>query len=444
VTGRRPGFLHWAFPAMLGMLALTMLLSGRDLSQALAELQPAAEMAPNPVILWAQRAVSILLVAVSGERVLNHIALHKHLPSPVLALVFFVYWLATVAAPAVFGTHRQVSHEYLYTLLIGFAAAIASAHERDQVVAAARSALFLFLLAGVLLVPVMPALVLDTSYSQGLLPGVPRLGGLASHPVALGMFAQIFLLCLWSKPFERRWLNRIAWLLGLAVLFLAQSKTAWIAFFLSSAAMIAVRQGPKMWHRIGDPRQGTFGILACVGLMGLVLAFTISVLVSDIGSQATEFLETPEGAQLMTMTGRDQIWAIAMEEWHANPLFGYGPNLWDADFRASIGMPNATSAHNQFMDTLARSGTVGASALVLYAAVLLVMSVRYAKATGGFSLALFLAIALRAMSEVPLLLFGYGTELLSHLLLIVTLACAAGSRVEVLPARTRPAYGMAS
>ena len=63
------------------------------------------------------------------------------------------------------------------------------------------------------------------------------------------------------------------------------------------------------------------------------------------------------------------------------------------------------------MDTLARSGSVGAAALVLYAAVLLVLSVRYARATGGFSLALFLALALRSISEVPLLLFGYGTEL---------------------------------
>ena len=88
-------------------------------------------------------------------------------------------------------------------------------------------------------------------------------------------------------------------------------------------------------------------------------------------------------------------------------------------------MPNATHGHNQFMDTLSRSGTVGAMALVLYALVLLVLSLRYARASGGLTLALFLVLALRSFSEVPLLLFGYGIELIAHVLLLMTLAAAA-------------------
>ena len=57
--------------------------------------------------------------------------------------------------------------------------------------------------------------------------------------------------------------------------------------------------------------------------------------------------------------------------------------------------------------------------------VLLVLSIRYARASGGLSLALFVALALRAISEVPLLLFGYGPELTTHVLLLMTLAAAA-------------------
>jgi O-antigen ligase len=139
----------------------------------------------------------------------------------------------------------------------------------------------------------------------------------------------------------------------------------------------------------------------------------------------SSFFDSAQGAQLASMTGRDQIWAIAYDEWQRNPLFGYGPTLWDASFRDSIGMPNATHAHNQFMDTLSRSGTVGAAALVLYALVLLFLSIRYARASGGLSLALFVALALRSISEVPLLLFGYGPELTTHILLLMTLAAAA-------------------
>ena len=77
------------------------------------------------------------------------------------------------------------------------------------------------------------------------------------------------------------------------------------------------------------------------------------------------------------------------------------------------------------MDDAARAGSIGASVLVVYAAVLLVMSVRHARATGGLSIALFLSLALRAISEVPLTLIGYGSELFLHGLLLVVLAAAA-------------------
>jgi hypothetical protein len=106
----------------------------------------------------------------------------------------------------------------------------------------------------------------------------------------------------------------------------------------------------------------------------------------------------------------------------------------------SIAMPNATNAHNQFMDTLARSGTIGALALVGYSIVLMVLSIKYAKRTAGLSAALFIALALRSVSEVPMMLFGYGTELFGHLLLIVTLAAAASMNVPVTATRARPAY----
>ena len=79
------------------------------------------------------------------------------------------------------------------------------------------------------------------------------------------------------------------------------------------------------------------------------------------------------------------------------------------------------------MDTLARSGTVGATALVLFAVTLMVMSVWHARATGGLSIALFIALALRSVGEVPLLLFGYGPELITLVLLLMTLASASAS-----------------
>lgn len=444
MTTRSNGFLRWVMPAMIAMVALTALLSGRDLSQTFLELAHDAEPVRGPIAAWAQRLVSVLLVAAAAERMITHVAQRRHLPSPTLALVFVLYWVATVALPALFGAHPQISHEYLYTLVLGLASVLVTSSERDGLLDAARGALFLFIAAGLLLVPVMPSMVMDLTYNQGLIAGLPRFGGLAPHAVAMGMFAQVALLLLWARPFRRRWLTALAWIIGGTALFLAQSKTAWIGFILCAICMFAVRNGAGLWRRISDPRNGVLGVFVCVLAATLLLAVLGWVLVGDLDARVSDFADTAQGAQLISMTGRDQIWAIATEEWRSSPVFGYGPGLWDADFRNSIGMPNATSAHNQFMDTLARCGTVGAAALVVYAAVLLVMSLRYAKASGGLSLALFVALALLSISEVPLLLFGYGTELFAHLLLLVTLSAAASAGAHAHVARTPYAWGVAS
>jgi hypothetical protein len=87
------------------------------------------------------------------------------------------------------------------------------------------------------------------------------------------------------------------------------------------------------------------------------------------------------------------------------------------------------------MDTLARSGAVGATGLVLYALVLLVLSVRLTAATQGLSLALFLALVLRSISEVPLLMIGYSTEMFIHVLLLMVL----GSALRLQPSRIKQA-----
>jgi O-antigen ligase len=435
------GFLHWMLPLMLLLVAATVLLSGRDLSPKPGD----HGMYLHPAAVWLQRGVSLVLLLISAERLLHLWRSHRGWPAPVLTCAFVAYWAAAVAASALFGAHPQLSHEYLYPLVFGLAALSATATDRDRVLDAVRNALFLFLLAGAVTAAIQPGMVLDMEYRQGLLPGVPRFAGLAPHPVALAIFALSFLLCLWVRPFRSRTLTVLGWLLGAAVLFLSQSKTSWIAFLLCSAAMLAMRRGAAAWRRMGDPREGAFGIVLCIAVIVVVSAVVALLLFADLGGAAADFMRTPEGAQLMTLTGRDRIWAIAMQEWHASPVFGYGPELWDDAFRASIGMPYAMHAHNQFIDTLARSGTFGAVALVLYAAVLVFLSFRTARATGGLSVGLCIALALRSVSEVPLLIFGYGTELFTHLLLLIVLASAIQPRSAAVrlvppsaPYRTAP------
>jgi O-antigen ligase len=191
-----------------------------------------------------------------------------------------------------------------------------------------------------------------------------------------------------------------------------------------------------LWRSEGDPQRSTAGVVLSLAFMVMVAAVFALVVFGNLGYHVTMFLDTPKGAQLTSMTGRDRIWVVAMEEWQNNRLFGYGPGMWDTDFRAAIKMPYATHAHNQFVDTLARSGLVGATSLVLYAVCLLVLSFARARETRGLSLALFLSLSLMSISEVPLLMLGYSNDLVFHLLLVATLAAnpRMQSRTAVAPA----------
>ena len=423
-TRRAQGYFHLVFYAIVLAVVIPTVLGDRDLAVIALELAEAPATARHPLLTIAQPLLSLLILTVAGERILTHwLRRDKTVHTPHFLLsMFVIFWVGTVAAPALLGAHPQFSHEYVYPAVIVAAAVLANGVERDRAIAATRNALFLFMLAGLALVLFEPAKVLDASYIYGFIPGVPRFAGLAPHAVAMGLLTQLALLCLLTMPYQRLWLNRLAWMVGLSVLILAQSKTAWIAFVLCSCCVLVLRDGPGLWRRISDPLRPEFGLVVISGFVVALLGAAALLIFGGIDEKVSNFFASAQGAQLTSLTGRDQIWAIAYDEWQRNPVFGYGPSLWDASFRASIGMPYATHAHNQFMDTLSRSGTVGATALVLFAATLMVMSVWHARVTRGLSLALFIALTLRGVSEVPLLLFGYGPELITLVLLLMTLA----------------------
>jgi len=424
-TRRQQGFMHLIFYTMLFAVAAGALLSGRDLTSHFQIEKFALTPVSHPALSVLQPLCSLLILAVSGERLITHWLQRKTSPPHIfLALAFFIFWTTSVASPALLGAHPKLSHDYAYPLVIGLAATLATQNECDLALKAVRNSVFIFMLVSFLMVPVNPSLVLDLAYTQGLLPGLPRFAGLFPHAVGMGLMAQLGLLCLMTRPYQRLWLNRLAWTVGLTTLFVAQSKTAWMAFFICNGALLAVQRGPNLWRRLLDPMSPTLGITTLVGCMLGVIALALVLMFGDLGERISTFIHTPEGAQLASFTGRDRIWAIAFDEWRNNPAFGYGPGIWDERFRASIGMPNANHGHNQFMDTLSRSGAAGATGLVLYAVVLCVMSLRLTRATQGLSMALFLALTLRAVSEVPLLMLGYSTEMFIHVLLLMVLASA--------------------
>ena len=421
-TARRPaGYLHNAAYAILASTAMAILLSGRVLNNEFFFSYDTGGQ--SMAVGWVMRLTSIFLLLAASERIISNLSRTASPlgPSPTLMLGYLLFWFGTVVSPAIWGAYPYFSHDYAYPLVIGVGALVLSSEEREQALLVTRNGLLLFLLSGFLVLPFKPDMVMEFSYAQGFIPGLPRFAGLSAHAVSLGMLAQLALLLLWAYPCQRRWLNRLSWCLGLLTLFLAQSKTAWTSFSLCAVILFIGVHGSAFRRRVGDFSRPHFGVALAGLALFLCLTFAGALLFSNIGTRIDHFLNSQEGAQLTSLTGRDLIWKVAFAEWSRNPLFGYGPLFLDSAYRVSIGMPNATHAHNQFVDVLARAGLVGAIALVIYCLILMAMAIRNTVNTRGLSLALFLALALRGVSEVPLTLFGYGPEFISHLVLLLLL-----------------------
>jgi O-antigen ligase len=440
--GRNTGWLQYYFYAVFFHMTVIAVFSNRELTAATAELATNAPTGPSAITNWVSRFVSVFLVVSSLERIFSvWLSRTKRTKvAAVLAFSFVILWITTVASPAFLSPHGGASHDIVYPLLIGWAVIQFSALECSAALVAARNGTLLFVLLGYLFLPIKPRLVIETGYTQGYIPGLPRFAGLAPHAVSLGLLVQVALLLLWDNPYRRTWINRIAWLLGLSALFLAQSKTAWLSFVLSVVIMLVYRNGSTINRRLFDPTRPTL-VIGVVAVFVFGVLATAGVLVwGNLGTKLINFLDSAEGNQLMTLTGRDQIWAIALSEFNANPILGYGANLFSFEYRLSIGLLNAGHGHNQLMDTLGRSGLVGTVPLLIYFVLLTVYSFKYAMATRGLSLAIYVVLAFRCVSEVPLSVATNGHEFAAHLTLLLVIVGAALAERKVVPIKSkRPA-----
>lgn len=419
---RETGLVPYVFYPVMLSIALTAILSNRDISGN--EILLTAQTVRHPVGVWFGRMTSLFAIFACGERILHRLmAREVYKPMPMLLFwALFIYFLTNILSPAFLGSHTDVSHEYLYMFLAGYAALLMTPKEVDMSIVSMRNATLLFLLISAAVAVWNPNMVFNKNY-HGLLPFLTvRYAGLASHANGLGPMAVAFLLCLWRKPYAWRSLNLFAWTLGLASLLLAQSKTNWVACIMCFACIAYFGFREQIKERLFDYRRPQLSIIGIFGFILLCVLGMLLVMFGNIDAKLARFASSKEGFELLSLTGRDVIWQVAVQEWHKNPMFGYGLQIWDETFRLSIGMPYATHAHSQFYQSLSSAGTVGAVGLVLYAIVLLYGAARTARASQGLSMALFVLIASRSFSEVPLSLAGFAAEAMTHLLLLIIVA----------------------
>ncbi|WP_255588192.1 O-antigen ligase family protein [Deefgea piscis] len=408
------------YPILI-VVALTTIFGGRDLSIS-ADIIPVLQI-KHPIVIWFSRLTNLFILLFSLERIVRYVfnPRSERVGSYWLLIAYLVFYATNLISPLLFGYRSFFANDQLYMLFVGVAVILATSDDMWNMIRHQRNALALFVFFSFIVLVVNPSMVTWSNY-QGLIPGLSlRFSGLSNHPNVMGPLMVILLLLLFVKPFSNSWINRIVWVLGLAGLLLAQSKTAWLATLAALTYLTYTNYRQQVVERFFDFRRPALAASILSALMLILLVASAFIMFGKF-SFVDQFLLTREGSDLLTMTGRTDIWQIALREWQLHPLFGYGLSLFDDFHRMQYALPAAVHAHSQFYQVLASAGVIGVFGLIFYMATLLILGIKVNNSSMGLSIALLIVISFRSVSEVPLALHGLGLEQVVQLLLLMVIA----------------------
>ena len=318
-------------------------------------------------------------------------------PAQLLFTTFFIYFVFYGVLSSIAGTKPALVHWMFYPVIIIGAAFFSPSYDTRFLVKHIKWILLILIYGSLSEALVFPKTAFEHGY-VGIIPGLSlRLYGFSEHPNTLGPVALLFLVLDYFSPSPGKvgLLHKIS---AIAVLLLAQSKTAYIGSSLALLAVLVYRstanQGSK--NKLYLPPLGFLTVLI-LGAGGIVL--TLSVL-NFFGKDFFNPFSDVD-AKNITFTGRTLIWEITLDRWNENLLFGYGPELWYPEFRAKYGLPVVGQAHNQFIQALGEAGIFGMIGLLLYLFALLHAAIVTAGITRGASLALLVVPLSRTFTETP-------------------------------------------
>jgi exopolysaccharide production protein ExoQ len=286
-------------------------------------------------------------------------------------------------------TAHPVVHEGSFLLPAAFTALFVTKRPSLQSVTTVVRSLANFYVIGALVALVIDASTVSYAYSS--LFGWPtlRLYGFTLGATSLGPIAvlQLVLELRTARPTVWRAARLLA---GLTVLFLAQSKTAWLVAFSVAVVLWLYRK----------PSTKTVLRPVAFAYVGAGVAVLIALALSPTGTRWAESIST-EGGSLATLSSRTYVWDVTIRTWEKNKTFGYGADLWSEDFRRQLpGLFRfAGEAHNQFLQTLGANGVVGLVMLCFYLFAVLRIGIQKANQTRGWSLALVVLMLEYAISD---------------------------------------------
>lgn len=424
------GLLQYYFYAVLLAAALTMLLSGRDFSSEEGQYFKSA-ITSNPIAEWSTRFASLFTMLAALERVLNFFT-HYQLNGSRLLLLGIVsyFWITNLFIPVFITANQPIEFTYFYSLALMIGIVLSNQINSHQMILNARNAFVFFTLLSLAFIFISPNSALDFEYTQGYIPGLPRFFGLSPHAIVM---STIITLALWSSmayPFQNSKFQASILLLGIVALILTQSKTVLFSFMIGAAIIYHYKEKNSLSKLNSYKGKTTVKLVTFSSILLLIILFSLFFL-SDYEKIVYNYVSSDTIQKITSVTGRDEIWLVALEEFHHSPWFGYGNELFSESYRISVNMPFATGSHNQFIDSLARSGIIGFSGLIILFSFFFYFSIKLSAITNGLSMAIITYILLFSLTAEPISLTNIGTSTISFYFLLFIISAHLYSIVKI-------------
>jgi exopolysaccharide production protein ExoQ len=409
---------------------LAVFLAGRDLfGEAFYNADPPT--APFPVMTLATAIVGlsscwIILRNLRDQPVTGE--------APLVLLGFLIFFATNVILCVPFGQSAYISRSNIYPLVLFLAIYLSRDEGAAKMIDAAKQCLLIMMAASLVGGLLYPEVTRRVWAPEIRLPYIDfRFWGFGEHANSIAPMALLLAMLTLHRPFRRRWLTALSYLCSGLVILLAQSQTVWFIAAIMFPLSITY-QSPTRWasvvRAIRSPR--VWGSLVLVSL-------GVAVILLVVEMAGTELAGRIDAEDSPLLTGRPDVWRIAMDVFESHPIFGYGLLAWEQEFRDFHGIPWALHAHNQLLQSLSVGGLVGAAGLIAYTLVLGRGTLLRTRATQGLALALLFIILVRMLTEVPL---NLGAILLGdtvvHLLLFRLLTAPAVDHGNVEVARAVP------
>lgn len=235
--------------------------------------------------------------------------------------------------------------------------------------------------------------------------------------------------------------NGVGLIVSNAIVLAAALKRTWLKWTIFVVLGVVL-----LWT---DSRTSLYGTVAA---LGVVVTFRrgfgpLRFVAATIGLLVTAGVAlwlTGNAADLgdSSLNNRVDLWAESWQIFRESPLLGGGRGQFGAAFQERTGLVWASTAHSQWLQTLAQTGIVGSLLMAGYIGSIGAASFRLARWSGGVAPALFALSLLQMTTAAVVWIDGFDAKVISHfphlMLVVIGLKALSIQRSEDDPMQAKP------